>query len=80
VTSQVIASSPKIRTIVFEEFLDGSAIWRGCAFGTGNVETKLLELARESRNKFFALSLQDRPLAVIRPLKSSGRRNYRGVS
>ena len=54
---------------VFEELPDGSAIWRACVFGMESVELKLRELARESGNRFFALSLQDRPQSVIRPFK-----------
>jgi len=55
---------------VFEEFPDGSTIWRACVFGMENVELKLQKLARESDNRFFALRLQDRREVVIRPLKS----------
>jgi hypothetical protein len=52
---------------VFEEFPDGSTVWRACIFGMQNVELKLLELSRGSRNKLFALSLQDRDNAVVHP-------------
>lgn len=65
---------------VFEEFPDGSTIWRACVFGMENVELKLRELAKETTNKFFALSLQDRSEAVIRPLKSSRRQELRRAS
>ena len=45
---------------VFEEFPDGSAVWRACVFGMGKVELKLRELARETSNRIFAVSLQGR--------------------
>ena len=53
---------------VFEELNDGSTVWRACVVGMENVESKLRELALESNNKFFALSLHDgiRPPTVRR--------------
>ena len=57
---------------IFEQLPDGSTIWRACVFGMKNVELKLLEMARETNNKFFALNLQDRSLPIIRPFKSNG--------
>jgi hypothetical protein len=51
---------------VFEEFSDGTAIWRVCVFGMGNVELKLRELSLGSQNKFLALSLQDQTEHAIR--------------
>ena len=45
---------------VFEEFPDGSSVWRACVFGMGNVELKLRELAKETSNRIFAISLQSR--------------------
>jgi hypothetical protein len=42
---------------VFGEFPDGSTVWRACVFGMENVELKLRELAKETTNKFFALTL-----------------------
>jgi hypothetical protein len=62
---------------VFEEFSDGTTLWRACVFGMANVEIKLRELAEQSSNKFFALNLQDRTHAVIRPLKSLSRQELR---
>jgi hypothetical protein len=55
---------------VFEEYPDGSTVWRGCVFGMGNVELKLRELSKETGNKLFALNLQDQTLPVIRPLRA----------
>jgi hypothetical protein len=52
---------------VFEEFPDGSTVWRGRVFGMGQVELKLRELARESDNKFFALSMHDRDRVAAHP-------------
>ena len=65
---------------IFEEFPDGSTVWRACVFGMENVELKLRELAKGTSNKFFAVSLQDRSQAVIRPLKSSRRQELRPSS
>jgi len=57
---------------IFEELPDGSTIWRACVFGMKNVELKLLEMAMETNNKFFALNLQDSSQPIIRPFKSNG--------
>ena len=65
---------------VFEEYPDGSTAWRACVFGMGNVESKLRELAKETPNKLFALSLQDRTLPVIRPLSARPNQQSRRVS
>ena len=65
---------------VFEEFPDGSTVWRACVFGMENVELKLRELAKETTNKFFALSLQDRSQAVSRRLKSSRKQELHRAS
>jgi hypothetical protein len=65
---------------VFEEFPDGSTVWRACVFGMGNVELKLRELAKETTNKFFALSLLDRNQAVIRPFNSALKQDLRRAS
>ena len=45
---------------VFEEFPNGSSVWRACVFGMGNVELKLRELAKETSNRIFAVNLQGR--------------------
>jgi len=37
-----------------------------------NVELKLLEMAMETNNKFFALNLQNSSQPIIRPSKSNG--------
>jgi len=65
---------------VFGEFPDSSTVWRACVFGMENVELKLRELAKETTNKFFALSLQDRSQAVIRRLKSSRKQELHRAS
>lgn len=51
---------------VFEEFADGTTVWRACVFGIASAERKLRELARESNNNFFAINLQDQNQYVIR--------------
>jgi hypothetical protein len=62
---------------VFEELPDGSAVWRACVFGMGNVRLKFRELAKETGNKLFALDLQDRTLPVIRPSNASANQQLR---
>jgi hypothetical protein len=52
---------------LFEEFADGSTLWRASVFGMKAVESKLRELARRSENKFFALCVKDQKCSVIRP-------------
>jgi hypothetical protein len=56
---------------IFEELPDGTPIWRACVLGMEKVETKLLEMARETGNKVFAINLQDRSQSVIRRFKLS---------
>jgi len=51
---------------LFEEFPDGSTIWRGSVFGMQNVKSRLRKLAEGSRNNFFAINLHDRDMAIIR--------------
>jgi hypothetical protein len=65
---------------LFEEFRDGSTVWRACVFGMENAERKLRELARESNNKFFAISLQDRTIPILRPFVRRAEQNVRRVS
>ena len=74
------AGSAKRDYDVFEEFPDGSSIWRACVFGMGNVERKLRELASETTNKFFALNLQDRTQRVIRPFRPPAKQNLARAS
>ena len=57
---------------IFEEFPDGSTVWRGTVFGMQNVEAKLVELSRGARTKLFALSLQDGANTIIH-LRHGGR-------
>ena len=42
---------------LFEEMPDGLAMWRDRVLGMEKAELRLQELARGSRNKFFALNL-----------------------
>jgi hypothetical protein len=60
---------------VFEEFADGSTLWRACVIGMANAELKLHALARESNNKFFAICLLDQDQPVVRPWKSGAAKN-----
>jgi hypothetical protein len=52
---------------LFEEFPDGSIIWRACIFGLEQAELHLRELARESTNKFYAVCLQDHSTPLVIP-------------
>jgi hypothetical protein len=65
---------------VFEEYPDGSTVWRACVFGMENAELKLRELTKETGNKLFALHLQDRSLTVIHPLTCVRNKELRRVS
>ena len=40
---------------IFEKLPDGSAVWRGFVSGLEPARAKLNELARHSRNEFFAI-------------------------
>ena len=51
---------------IFEEFADGSTLWRASVFGMKEVELKLREFSRRSDNKFFALCVKDQKCPVIR--------------
>jgi hypothetical protein len=64
---------------IFEELPDGSTVWRACVFGMENVELKFRELAKETINRIFAISLLDQSVRVIRPWKSTGRQDLRRV-
>jgi hypothetical protein len=65
---------------VFEEYPDGSTVWRACVFGMENVELKLRELTKETGNKLFALHLQDRTLTIIHPLRCIQNQKLRQAS
>jgi hypothetical protein len=65
---------------VFEEYPDGSTVWRASVFGMENVELKLRELTKETGNKLFALYLQDPSLVVIHPLRYIRNQELRRVS
>jgi hypothetical protein len=52
---------------LFEEFPNGSTVWRDRMFGLKHVESKLRDLARQSDNKFLALSMRDRDRVAVRP-------------
>ena len=52
---------------VFEKFGDGSAVWRGCVIGMADVESRLQQLAKKSNNKFFAINLQGKDRATLKP-------------
>lgn len=62
---------------IFEGLPDGSTVWRACVFGIENVELKFRELAKETSNRIFAISLLDQSTPVIRPWKSTAKPNLR---
>lgn len=65
---------------IFEELPDGSTVWRACVFGMENVELKFRELAKETANRIFAISLLDKSIPVIRPWKLTPKEDLRRVS
>jgi hypothetical protein len=65
---------------IFEELPDGGTVWRACVFGMENVELKFRELAKETGNRIFAMSLLDRSIPIIRPWKPSARPDLRRAS
>jgi hypothetical protein len=65
---------------IFEELPDGSTVWRACVFGMENVELKFRELAHETSNRVFAISLLDRSIPIIRSSKSTSRKDLRRAS
>ena len=64
---------------IFEEFPDGSCVWRACVFGMENVELKFRELAKETSNRIFATSLLEESAAVVGPRKSTAKQDLRHV-
>lgn len=65
---------------VFEELPDGSTVWLACVFGMESVELKFRELAKETTNRVFAISLRDRAVPVIRSWKQFVRPDLRRAS
>ena len=62
---------------IFEDLPDGSTAWRACVFGMENVELKFRELAKETTNRIFAISLPDQAVPTIRPWKSTATQDLR---
>ena len=50
---------------IFEEFPDGSTLWRKCVIGIGTAEIELGNLSKRTSNKLFALSLSNLELPKI---------------
>jgi hypothetical protein len=42
---------------LFERFSDGSSLWRGCVIGIENTRHHLEQLARKSKNRFYAIDM-----------------------
>ncbi len=42
---------------LFEKFADGSSLWRDSVYGDKIARSRLVELAQESENRFYALDL-----------------------
>jgi hypothetical protein len=51
---------------LFQEFEDGSSIWKYCVLGIENVEIKLLELTHESNGKYYAINFNNKTKPPIR--------------
>ena len=65
---------------IFEELPDGTPVWRTCVVGMKKAELRLWEMARETKNKVFALNLQDRSVPIILPFKSLVSQNEKPTS
>jgi len=42
---------------LFEKFADGSSLWRDCVVGLQGTRRHMSDLARHSRNQFYAIHL-----------------------
>jgi hypothetical protein len=42
---------------LFEKFSDGSSLWRGCVLGLEGARYHLMELAKTSENRFYAIDI-----------------------
>jgi hypothetical protein len=42
---------------LFEKFADGSSLWRACVVGLQGTRLHMSDLARHSRNQFYAIHL-----------------------
>ena len=56
---------------IFEEFPDGSPMWRACAVGAENARAKLEEIAKTTRNECFAIQLETKEIAGRANLRKS---------
>jgi hypothetical protein len=67
---------------VFEEFPNGATLWRACVCGMKEVESKMIQLRKETPNKLFALNLKDgRDVpAVVAPAALPATRTLRRVN
>ena len=52
---------------IFENYPDGSTIWRTCVCGKYEAERKMLELAEHSQNGFWAISFECHELLPVMP-------------
>jgi hypothetical protein len=43
---------------LFEKFPDGSSLWRGCVLGLEGARHHLMELAKTSENRFYAIDVE----------------------
>jgi hypothetical protein len=64
---------------IFEEMPDGSTVWKASVLGMENVELKLRELAKETSNRIFAISVMAQSDPVIHPWKSTVKQDSRRV-
>lgn len=42
---------------LFEKFPDGSSLWRGCVQGLEGTRHHMMELAKTSKNRFYAMDI-----------------------
>jgi len=54
----------KLEYDIFEKFSDGSVVWQGLVQGLETARAKLEELARRSKNEFFAIHTPTKDIPV----------------
>ena len=58
---------------IFEKFPDGSSIWRAWVCGQRDTLRKINDLARHSKNEFFAIDIQAGEIAPLAGLRTERR-------
>jgi hypothetical protein len=74
---------------LFEKFPDGSSLWRGCVLGLEGTHHYLMELAKTSTNRFYAMDIEngkiihpnwDHAGAGLAALRKTGKGNKSAVA